>query len=242
MAVEEAKLSMFCVEKQINDIEEIKGKIVEPKKSEKNSYFDPRNPQLNKVKEQRVQQEQQDSNKKKSKMYQDALATIPIVSYNPIDSLKIMSKKSGKFVHQAFDSIDWTKESNWPKGSGEFSLALKSAIDDGDSNPLIAYMMNWNRQFDIHHDSWPSNEEFYKAYYSAKKGDRRALFDKYLMRDFDGGMLKRAQDAAFAILSTLLSSGPKTEVGERDADVSKANDSIINNCSDKGQDSSQAAV
>jgi len=208
MSVEEAKLSMFCVEKQINDIEQIKGNIIEPKKPGKDSYYDPRNPQLQIVKANRIQMEIHQSEKRKSKMYQDALATIPIVSYNPVNSLKAMSKKSGKFAHQVFgSSIDWTKEENWPKNSDEFQMALASAIEEDESILLVSYMINWNKEFDINHNSsWPSNEEFSKAYFKAKKGDRRALFDNYLMRDFDGGMLKKAQEAAFAVMSTILSS------------------------------------
>jgi hypothetical protein len=200
MSVEEG-ISLFCVEKQINDIEQIKGNPILPKKPGKGSpvYFDPRNSQLQVIKDNRVVQEQENVEKIKQKLYQDALATIPMCTYNPINKLKEMSPT--RFVSDLFtNDIDWSQPLNWPQGD-EFQRAIKTA-KQGDSNPLIVSIMNSHaKRYDINSD-WPTTEEFQAAYHKAKKGDRQALFRNFMMKDYNGGLLKYAHHAADIILKT----------------------------------------
>jgi len=163
MSVEDGT-SLFCVEKQINDIEEIKGNTIKPKKPEKGSpvYFDPRNTSLQTIKDNRVQLEAEIDEKRRSKLYQDALSTVPLVAYNPINELKNMNKKSGTFVSEVFNSdIDWSNESNWPKYDDVFLSVIENA-KQGERAPLVVYIMNSSKRYDIN-TNWPTTEEFQSA-------------------------------------------------------------------------------
>ena len=123
--------SMFCVEKQITDLDVLHGIIKAPEKSKPIKgqvlYYDPLNGNLQaviKLHEQEVEKKKEYWEKKAKK---DAWKTVPIVDYDPQKALEKMKAKTAKML----ENLELAKTSNSYNVSRINSAAEESVNEDG---------------------------------------------------------------------------------------------------------------